>query len=992
MRRRAPIDGWTILLLVGLPVALIRLAGSPLPDTPPTSADLTRWVAEPLTHETITATLTALTWLMWLTLLTLAALDVGRRVTQRRRMPRLHLPRPAQMLTATLVGTAAASSAANAATAITVGPQVTLDNTPADADTVRTVLAPTQPASASGRPAAHRNYTDPTAEPAVYQIQTGDHDPRQHATARRLTPPPSSDTAQAAARTPAVAVAALAPVCAATAEPVTGIGAHPAVTTPARPAVTYTTVAGRGDSGPPAWARSAPGDVYPVVEGDNLWDIAEAKLGDPFRWRDIYALNRDKPQANGYALRDPDEIHIGWWLALPARDHATTPPPATTKPAPHGDADERPEQAPAPPPHTAPASPPPTATPATPPPTSTTPAIPTSPPAAVASPTPEPAKATPDGAPAPEDEQRTGVTLPSQAWVSLGLAATIAAVAAMLRLQRRRRARLTFPVPVSTAPQPASVPPFLVRIDAVGNRHLASGPKQRPAGSAVPAPVGVDADGAEVSLFDLPGTGVTLHGDGAVPAARALLAAALSTGAADTVDARPVVVTTADLLARLLPDGAPAVGLDPDGTAFDGERLIVLADTADAVTHAEEEMIGRRRLLDTFDADTITGLNARTDHAEMQPPYVLLIEATDRHAARLFAVAAHRAALDLHPVIIGALDGFPTVDVARDGAATGAQPSPVARLSTIGAADLASVLGMLTDVLARPEAGTDVDDPPAELARPAASTELAEPVPAQPDDAPALVQLRVLGPVTVATDAGPVATGMRSGSYTALALLAAHPVGRTLDQLAAALHPDTDKDTAVKRVRTDITTTRRVLRAATGYDEPMFIVYDQTTGRYRLDPDTVGVDLWQMLTAVEKANTADDDMAALAALRQAAELYGGDFADGHDHTWAVEYATTYRYQILSVYARIAEILEADQPDQAVAALEHAVELDPVNEELYQRIMRIHGRQQRPDAVRRTLRRLQERLADLGDAEPSQATRRVAERQLRPAAPISGGRP
>lgn len=47
----------------------------------------------------------------------------------------------------------------------------------------------------------------------------------------------------------------------------------------------------------------------------------------------------------------------------------------------------------------------------------------------------------------------------------------------------------------------------------------------------------------------------------------------------------------------------------------------------------------------------------------------------------------------------------------------------------------------------------------------------------------------------------------------------------------------------------------------------------------------------------------------------------------------------------------------DAPDQAIAALEHAAKLDPVNEELAQRIMRIHGRQNRPDAVRRTLRQL-----------------------------------
>jgi hypothetical protein len=47
-------------------------------------------------------------------------------------------------------------------------------------------------------------------------------------------------------------------------------------------------------------------------------------------------------------------------------------------------------------------------------------------------------------------------------------------------------------------------------------------------------------------------------------------------------------------------------------------------------------------------------------------------------------------------------------------------------------------------------------------------------------------------------------------------------------------------------------------------------------------------------------------------------------------------------------------------------------------------MRIHGRQHRPDAVRRTLRRLENQLADLGAAEPSEATVRLANRQLRPA--------
>jgi DNA-binding SARP family transcriptional activator len=169
----------------------------------------------------------------------------------------------------------------------------------------------------------------------------------------------------------------------------------------------------------------------------------------------------------------------------------------------------------------------------------------------------------------------------------------------------------------------------------------------------------------------------------------------------------------------------------------------------------------------------------------------------------------------------------------------------------------------------------------------------------------------------------------------------------------------------------------------------MFIVYDAGSGLYHLDPDTVDVDLWRMLTAINRANTAADEGECLTALRAAADCYRGEFADGQDRAWVLEYATTYRHQILGVYARIAEILEPDQPDQAIAVLEEAIVYDPVNEELYQRIMRIHGRRHRPDAVRRTLRLLEGRLAELCEAEPSEATRRVAARQLKPA-PVPGG--
>jgi DNA-binding SARP family transcriptional activator len=51
---------------------------------------------------------------------------------------------------------------------------------------------------------------------------------------------------------------------------------------------------------------------------DTLWGIAEAHLGDPLRWREIVALNRNKPQPDGRALVDPHWIQPGWQLLMPA--------------------------------------------------------------------------------------------------------------------------------------------------------------------------------------------------------------------------------------------------------------------------------------------------------------------------------------------------------------------------------------------------------------------------------------------------------------------------------------------------------------------------------------------------------------------------------------------------------------------------------------------------------------------------------------------------
>lgn len=56
-------------------------------------------------------------------------------------------------------------------------------------------------------------------------------------------------------------------------------------------------------------------DRHLVVDKDTLWDISRTYLGDPFRWREIWDINRD-------VVSNPDLIYPGqeFWLRLPDKE------------------------------------------------------------------------------------------------------------------------------------------------------------------------------------------------------------------------------------------------------------------------------------------------------------------------------------------------------------------------------------------------------------------------------------------------------------------------------------------------------------------------------------------------------------------------------------------------------------------------------------------------------------------------------------------------
>lgn len=78
---------------------------------------------------------------------------------------------------------------------------------------------------------------------------------------------------------------------------------------------------------------------------DSLWDIAHRTLGDPLRYKEIFALNKDRVQTDGSKLHDANLIRPGWQLHLPgdasgpgvhtahAHTPAGAPEPAPVAPA-----------------------------------------------------------------------------------------------------------------------------------------------------------------------------------------------------------------------------------------------------------------------------------------------------------------------------------------------------------------------------------------------------------------------------------------------------------------------------------------------------------------------------------------------------------------------------------------------------------------------------------------------------------------------------------
>jgi len=712
--------------------------------------------------------------------------------------------------------------------------------------------------------------------------------------------------------------------------------------------------------------------VYTVQEGDSLWRIAERELGDGHRWREIFARNQGRRMPDGHVLHDSGLILPGWQLLLPP---PPGPPPDSPEPQP---------ATPAPPGR----------------PESPTPIPPTplaSPPAPVP---PAPASTTTDEVDRQRDDRHQVVELPSGSMVGITLAVGIAAALAVAGLRRRRRRRPLWP----PAPAPRAAGRVmgetarLLAFAAARAAHPTDTAGQRDAGpAAVPRVPGIPRDprdptparvtvaeqaGQEVAV-DLAGWGaIGITGPGADGLTRAALVGLLAAGG-------PAAVEVLLVGSRLIPNAG----------GFPGLRRA--AGLAGALNVLEAELVHRARLLEGEDTPDIA--THRRDHPDDPLPALVLVAdgVSLEQAGRLSAILAQGPRLGVGALLPGVtVDDGAHLTLDEAGRVQAASPWTLsdqqltgARACSLTDTEAAELLGVLARSRAddielpdpgHPDTAAGADLPAAPAAEPdsGSTRQPDEPtgLPAEYGKTDALVTVRLLGALQITTPTGELRAGLRASARELLAYYLVHPDGASLEQAVEAMWPDTPLGRERERFWTALGNLRSVLRKVTGAAQLKAIQRDGV--RYRVDPAVFAVDLWRLQAALAAARRAELDPAVAAALAEAGEAYGGVLLDGAPYAWVEVPREDTRRRAVDALARLAELRQTTGDlEGARAALEQAVDADPVAEELYRRVMRLEASLGRPDAVQRTYRLLARRLADL-DVDPDAETEQLVADLLR----------
>ncbi|MHA6631106.1 BTAD domain-containing putative transcriptional regulator [Pseudonocardia sichuanensis] len=811
---------------------------------------------------------------------------------------------------------------------------------------------------------------------------------------------------------------------------------------------------------------------------DSLWRIADRTLGEGARWPEIFELNQGKPQPDGGTLVRPSLIFPGEELRLP--DLGPDPgrgdePPSPVMPVPEQPGTSNPQQ----PGEAVPALPDSTALPED-----------VAPPGHLPDRVPEVAAPADPGL-SWGTEMYVGIGLASAISAAL-LAARrrhrrryrpgsgrrddlpVAPVIYQLRLahlrtgqdpdredQRNRPDAAGHDSPARHTgwgladtgdPDDAEICDNEIRDGALGSDlddlHDLDAEESGPAwsgdtsdragaGAGAGAPV-VGTRGGRGLALDLAVTrGLGLVGPGAAASARALLIDTLA-ALRDRDSAGCVMVPVGDLAALLGPAGAAA---DPPAALRTTETLDDALDELDAVILARTD---------------------EHDPADPADPVVLLVARPEQlHRAQLQSILDNGSSVGIVGILLGQWQPGVTAYVNEDGTVSATSPGAGealrgTRLFHLGETETSQLLTLLHR--AQPETvdpalpDPDLSDPDLDFSDPAPADQESDapgadgpesddqagglpdlptrpvtdlsprPHPEGSTEFPAVPTASAEGPAPMERTIGDAAAGndpkpgdrapvritvlgrpqvhwrpdpdtaggsgeereitgaLQPRTRELLTFLALHPEGARREELADSLWPESPPGRTTSSMNSALTRLRRALDDATqGAVLDIVLAGD---GRVRLDPTMVDVDFWDFDAAVTARRGATTTGQRHDAHQRLVDAYGGTLADGMTAAWIEPVRESVRRTALDAVVALARELHDTDPQQTLDLLETARAFDPYNESVYRTIMRLQSTLGLLDAIPRTLALLATRLAEFGD-RPAADTLALAEQAAQP---------